>query len=103
MQLQKSSAEFKALGLDVLSVHREEKLGAAGLEKTAKKSGATYHLTTDLGNKSTAAYSTKGFDTYIIHKDGTVLAIFDGKKFDRPTAEEILAKAREVLPKPTAK
>ena len=102
MQLQESVANLNALGIDILSVHREEKLGAAGLAKTAKKSGATYHLSTDFGNKSTAAYSANGFDTYLIGKDGSVLAIIDGIKFDRPTAKEILAKAREVLPKAAA-
>lgn len=98
MQLQASIDEFKALDVDVLSVHREEKDGAEGLAKTAKKTGATYHLGTDLGNKSTAAYSMEGFDSYLIAKDGSVLAIIEGIKFDRPTAKEILAKAREVLP-----
>lgn len=97
MQLQASIGEFKKLGIDVLSVHREEKEGAKGLMKTAKKSGATYHLSTDLGNKSTAAYSTKGFDSYLIGKDGSILAIIDGIKLDRPTAKELLVKARKLL------
>lgn len=100
MQLQQSSAAFKAIGIDILSVHREEKEGTAGLDKTAKKTAATYHLTTDPGKKSTAAYSTEGFDSYLIHKNGTVLAILEGIKFDRPTAAEILAKARQLLTPP---
>ena len=63
----------------------------------SSKSGATYHLSTDPGNKSTAAYSTKGFDSYLIGKDGSVLGIVDGIKHDRPTAKELLVKARKLL------
>ena len=97
MQLQKSADEFKALNVEILSVHREEKEGVAGLKKTAKKTQASYHLSSDLGNMSTGAWSKGGFHSYLVHKDGTLVAELKGKKFDRPTAEEILAKAKEVL------
>lgn len=98
MQLQNSVAEFKALKVEILSVHREEKEGVAGLKKTARKTKATYHLSTDLGSKATEMWSKAGFHSYLVHKDGTLVAELKGKKFDRPTAEEILAKAKEVLP-----
>ena len=97
--MQKSKEAFKKLGFEILSVHREEKEGDKGLKKTAQKSSATFHLSSDLGNKSTKAWSPEGFDTYIVHRNGTLLAVLDGKKFDRPTPAEILKEIRKVLPK----
>lgn len=98
MQLQKSIEAFKALDVEILSIHREEKEGVAGLKKTAKKTMATYHLSSDLGNTSTGAWSKGGFHSYLVLKDGTLAAELTGTKNDRPTASEILEKAKEVLP-----
>ena len=82
--------DISKAGGEVIVVFREEREGVEGLIKSQKTANAEFPLLLDLGAKETADYSTTGFTTYIIGKDGTVETILAGKKTKRPSAEAIL-------------
>lgn len=89
--LQKNYQDIRKAGGEVIVVFREERDGVDGLKKSQKVAGAEFPLLLDLGAKSTADYSTSGFTTYIIDKQGKVKKILAGTKPKRPKAAEILA------------
>ena len=62
------------------------------MKKARDKSKATYPFLMDLGAEHTSAYSAKGFATYIIAKDGTLVADLAGTKMRRPSVETVLEK-----------
>jgi peroxiredoxin len=82
--------DISKAGGEVIVVFREEKDGPEGLKKSQKTASAEFPLLLDLGAKETADYSTTGFTTYIIGKDGTVETILAGKKTKRPSAHDII-------------
>ena len=98
MQLQKNKAKFDELGIQMISVFREEEDGPAGAMKTTKKTGFTPILLDTPADK-TKGYSQGGFFTYLIGKDGTILAELSGTKKTRPTAEAIISEAEKVFAK----
>ena len=98
MQLNQKKAEFEKLGVKLVAVFREEKLGAEGAMKATKKSGFSPILL-DTPVKVTAAYSQEGFKTYLIDAEGVIKTEISGTKAKRPTVEDILAKAKEVFKK----
>ncbi|GAA5494749.1 MULTISPECIES: hypothetical protein [Rubritalea] len=75
---------------EVISVFREEKEGVEGLQKTAKRTKASFQLLDDLGATQTKVYSQEGFDSYIIGIDGRVEAKLDGVKKVRPAAKKLV-------------
>ena len=81
----------------MIAVFREEKDGPAGAKKASTKSGFAPILIDTPADK-TKAYSQDGFVTYLIGKDGTILAEHAGTKMKRPKAGDLLAKAKEVFP-----
>ena len=97
-QLQKKKAEFDQLGIKMIGVFREERDGLEGTRKAAKASGFSPILLDSPASK-TKAYSQNDFVTYLIGKDGKIKAEFSGTKKVRPTADNILKKARELLAK----
>ncbi|PHR95218.1 MAG: hypothetical protein COA78_30650 [Blastopirellula sp.] len=88
--LSKNYDAIKKQDAEVLIVFREEREGAAGLKKSTRASKGKFPLLLDLKNKTTAAYSTTGYTTYIIGKDGNVKKILAGTKPKRPKTEAIL-------------
>ena len=96
VQLQKNKAEFDKLDAQMISVFREEEDGPAGAKKTTTKTGFTPILIDTPADK-TKAYAQEGFVTYLIGKDGTILAELTGTKKSRPKTEAVLAKAKEVF------
>ena len=96
VQLQSKKAEFDKMGIEMICVFREEKAGASGAAKAAAKSSFSPILL-DTPIDKTKAYSQKDFATYLIGKDGKIKAVISGKKTKRPTADDVLAKAKEVL------
>ncbi|MGY8767751.1 MAG: peroxiredoxin family protein [Pirellulales bacterium] len=88
--LSKNYDAIKKQDAEVLVVFREEREGPAGLKKSTRVSGGKFPLLLDLNKKTTAAYSTTGFTTYIIGKDGNVKKILAGTKPKRPKTEAIL-------------
>jgi len=89
--LQKHYAEITKAGGEVIVVFREERDGVEGLEKSQKAANAEFPLLLDLGAKATPDYSTTGYTTYIIDKEGKVKKILAGTKPKRPKAEAIIA------------
>lgn len=92
-QLKDLSKNYEAIqkkDAEILVVFREERDGTDGLKKSQSNSGANFPLLLDPNMKNTGDYSTTGFTTYIIDKDGKVAAILAGTKPKRPKAEEIL-------------
>ena len=75
---------------EIIIVFREEKDGPDGLLKSQQISGAKFPLLLDLDKKSSGDYSTTGFTTYIIGKNGNVKEILAGTKPKRPKSEAIL-------------
>jgi peroxiredoxin len=88
--LTKNYAAIQKKDAEILVVFREERDGSEGLKKSQSNSGAKFPLLLDLDKKNTADYSTTGFTTYVIGKDGNIAAILAGTKPKRPQAEEIL-------------
>ena len=82
----------------MIGVFREEKDGLKGTKKAAKASGFSPILLDTPVNK-TKAYSQTDFATYLIGKDGKIKAELSGTKRVRPTADNILEKARELFAK----
>jgi peroxiredoxin len=89
--LQENYEEIQKAGGEVIVVFREERDGVEGLKKSQKVADAEFPLLLDLGAKSTEDYSTTGYTTYIIDKDGKVKKILAGTKPKRPKAETIIA------------
>ena len=96
VQLQKKKAQFDKAGIQMICVFREEKNGPIGAKKAATKSGFSPILL-DTPIDKTKAYSPNDFTTYLIGKDGKIKAALSGTKKTRPTANMILAKAKEVF------
>jgi peroxiredoxin len=96
VQLQTRYETIQSLDAEVLSVHREEGDGVAGLRKTAQKTKAKFPILLDPQSKHTARYSTQGFATYIIDKKGKVRKILDGTKTKRPTADPVIKTLKEI-------
>lgn len=90
MQLQENYEQIQSLNAEVLAVFREEKLGVDGLIKSREKSGSEFPLLLDLGAERTAAYSQSGFHTYVIDRQGKILAILEGTVMKRATVEGVL-------------
>ncbi|MDG2388966.1 MAG: peroxiredoxin family protein [Planctomycetaceae bacterium] len=82
--------DISKAGGEVIVVFREDKDGAEGLKKSQKTGATKFPLLLDLGAKEIADYSTTGYTTYIIGKDGTVENILAGKKSKRPSAHAII-------------
>ena len=80
----------------MIAVFREENDGPAGAKKASSKTGFSPILLDTPADK-TKAYSQKGFVTYLIGKDGTILSDLSGTKMKRPTAEAIAAEAKKVF------
>ncbi|MBD3674700.1 MAG: redoxin domain-containing protein [Planctomycetaceae bacterium] len=89
--LSKHYDDITKAGGEVIVVFREERDGVKGLKKSQQAASSEFPLLLDLGAKATPEYSTTGFTTYIIGKDGTVETILSGKKTNRPKAEAIIA------------
>ena len=83
VQLQKNKAEFDKLGIQMISVFREEKDGPAGAKKTTNTTGFSPILIDTPADK-TKAYSQEGFITYLIGKDGTHLGRTHGNEKESP-------------------
>ncbi len=73
----------------MLAVHREESEGVKGLQKTLEKTQVRFPVLLDPGAKLTARYSTTGFTTYVVDKQGKIRAVLEGTKTNRPTADSI--------------
>lgn len=82
-------------GGEVIVVFREERDGVEGLKKSQKTGSAEFPLLLDLGAKETEGYSTTGFTTYIVDKEGKIETILSGKKTKRPSAEAIIAAVKK--------
>lgn len=100
-QLQKKKGEFDKLGVKMVAVFREELDGVEGAKKATRASGFSPILLDTPVNK-TKAYSQKDFVTYLIGKDGEIKAELSGSKKVRPTAEDVLAKAKELFVAPSS-
>jgi len=96
--LQQQYQKIQALGAEVIAIQRENKDGPSGLKRTARNSGARFVVAGDLGAKATGHYSRGGFHTYIVDRQGVIQAVLTGRKFDRPTGQQILARLKSVLP-----
>ncbi len=97
-QLKDLSSHYKEIseaGAEVIVVFREERDGVAGLRKSQMIGTTKFPLLLDAGAKATPEYSTTGFTTYIIAKDGAVESILAGTKKNRPKAETIIAKVKK--------
>ncbi|PQO38178.1 peroxiredoxin family protein [Blastopirellula marina] len=93
--LQKHYGDIQDAGADLLVVFREEATGAEGLKKIREKTKATMPFALDLEAEKTGAYSPEGFDTYILDEEGTIIAVLEGTKPDRPMGDEILKVLRK--------
>jgi peroxiredoxin len=89
--LQKHYQEITKAGGEVIVVFREEQDGLEGLKESQKAATAEFPLLLDLGAKATPDYSTTGYTTYIIDKEGNVKKILAGTKRARPKTEAIIA------------
>lgn len=85
---------------EIIAVFREEQDGVEGLQKSISKTKATYPMLLDLKNKKTAAYSDRGFATYIVDQKGKIAAMLPGTKTKRPGPTAILAKLKALQPQP---
>ena len=94
--MQKKKADFDKLGVKMIGVFREERDGVEGAKKAVLASGFSPILL-DTPVSKTKAYSQKDFTTYLVDKDGLIKAELSGTKKHRPTAESILAKAKELF------
>ena len=88
--LSKNYEQIKKQDAEILVVFREERDGTEGLKKSQTSSKATFPLLLDLGNKQTPDYSTTGFTTYLIGKDGKIKSILAGTKPKRPKTKAVL-------------
>jgi len=96
VKLHTNKAKFDAMGVQVISVFREEKDGVAGAKKSSTKTGFSPILLDSPAN-ITKAYSQGDYSTYLIGKDGKVKAKISGSKKIRPTADIILETAEKVF------
>jgi peroxiredoxin len=92
--LQEHYDDIKAQNAEVLIVFREELTGIEGLNKIRSMTEAKMPLALDPGKEETGKYSSEGFHTYIIDRQGLILKILPGTKVDRPEPEAILAALR---------
>lgn len=89
-QIAKSYAKIKEKDAEVLVVFREERDGAAGLKKSQQTSSAKFPLLLDYRSKATPRYSSEGYTTYVINKEGEITAVIAGTKAKRASPETIL-------------
>ena len=73
VELQKDLAKFDELGVQVIGLLRNEKLGVEGLKLAKEKTKASFPLAYDIGAKTTSRYVQ--FSTYLIDEDGVVRAV----------------------------
>ena len=92
VQLNESAERFEEMGVEVIAVFREEKMGVAGLEKIKNRTETPFTLCVDLGAENTPRYSSgrKEFDNYVIDSTGNIVAMIDGTLRDRATSEELI-------------
>lgn len=92
VQLQKSYDKIKKHDAEVVCVMREDEDEIEGLKKSRERTQSEFPLLTDLEGKATSPYSTEGFVTYVIDKQGEIQAVLPGTKTRRPTAAVVLEK-----------
>ncbi|QDT39288.1 peroxiredoxin family protein [Stratiformator vulcanicus] len=88
--LQAKYSAFKEAGAEVVVVLREERDGAEGIAKMRRASGAKFPILIDAPAEATSAYSTQGYDAYVINSKGKIVKVIDGLKTKRPAAGELL-------------
>ncbi len=91
VDLQKHYDAIKDEGAELLVIWREEATGSDGLKKIRDRTKATMPFALDLEAEKTGAYSTEGFDTYVIDEQGKVIAVIDGVKKERAMGDDILS------------
>jgi len=94
-ELQKNYDDIKEEGAELLTIFREESEGEEGLKQIRKTTGAKFPFALDLNSEKTKVYSTEGFDTYVINKEGKIAAVIDGTKKDRPMSKQIIQALRK--------
>lgn len=90
VDLQKNYDAIKDAGAELLIIWREEATGSDGLKKIRERTKAAMPFALDLEAQKTGAYSTDGFDAYILDEEGKITAILEGTKPDRALGDEIL-------------
>ena len=75
----------------------------ADLSKAKDRIEATFPLVSDLGSKKTSKYSSDGFATYIVDRDGKIASVLPGTKKRRPMAKKILKELQVVATEAAAR
>ena len=96
VELQENYEVIQQHDAEVIVVFREDQEEEAGLQKSRQNSGAEFPLLSDLNKESSGAYSSDGFQTYVIDSEGVIRAVLDGTKSDRPMADEILSQLAQL-------
>ena len=100
-RLQARYEDFKRLDVEIVSVLREEQLGAEGIRRAQEESGAEFLILNDPEGEQTRAYSQQSYSTYVIDSAGVIRAILKGRLYKRPTVEETLEAVR-AMTKPSS-
>lgn len=95
VDLQKHYDAIKDSGAELLVIWREEATGSDGLKKIRERTKATMPFALDLEAEKTGAYSSEGFDAYIVDEEGKITAILEGTKPDRAMGDAILEKLKK--------
>ena len=97
VQLEQQKQSIQSLNTEIITVFTEDKKQIEGLNLTVKKAKTDTILLTDLNSEHTKQYTSQGYDTFIIGKNGKILARIDGKKYNRPTGATLLTILKEVV------
>lgn len=92
VELGKNKEKFAKAGTEIIAVFREEAKGVDGLKKIKEKTGTTFNLALDNGNKKTGRYSSgnKEFTGYVIDSDRVIRKIIKGSLKSRAKSAELL-------------
>lgn len=91
-ELKNNADKFKAQGVEVIAVFREEAKGVEGLAMIKERTGVDFTLCLDQGAEKTSQYSPgkKQFANYVVDSSGVIRGIIDGDLKNRAKATELL-------------
>ncbi len=101
VELQEDLDKLKGLGIQVIGLLRNEKLGVEGLKLAKEKTKASFPLAYDVKAKATSRYAPR-FTTYLIDEAGIIRAVL-GPENKKPVKPSVIIEEFEKLRKADSK